>query len=91
MPHKSHPYYDPNIDRKGFVPPKVYRSKNNQTIIHFHKKWENIVNNSKLKDIGYWCKDSKINTEELTNLIIKELSLDDFNIRSTTDLWISHL
>ena len=65
--------------------------KNNQTIIHFHKKWENIVNNSKLKHIGYWCKDSKINTEELTNLIIKELSLDDFNIRSTTDLWISHL
>ncbi len=33
MPHKSHPYYDPNIDRKGFVPPKVYRSKNNPTII----------------------------------------------------------
>ena len=65
--------------------------KNAQTIIRFHKKWENIVNNSKLKDIGYWCKDSKINTEELTNLIIKELSLDDFNIRSTTDLWISHL
>ena len=33
MPHKSHPYYDPNISRKGFVPPKIYRSKNNPTIL----------------------------------------------------------
>lgn len=33
MPHKSHPYYDPNIDRKGFIPPKVYRSNNNPSII----------------------------------------------------------
>lgn len=33
MPHKSHPYYDPNIDRKGFTPPKVYRSNKNPTII----------------------------------------------------------
>lgn len=33
MPHKSHPYYDPNISRKGFIPPKVYRSNNNPSII----------------------------------------------------------
>ncbi len=33
MPHKSHPVYDPEIDRKGFVPPDVYRSKNDPTII----------------------------------------------------------
>ena len=33
MPHKSHPYYDPNIDRKGFIPPKVYRSSKNPSII----------------------------------------------------------
>lgn len=33
MPHKSHPYYNPNIDRKGFTPPKVYRSRNNASII----------------------------------------------------------
>lgn len=33
MPHKSHPYYDPNISRKGFTPPKVYRSRNNRSII----------------------------------------------------------
>lgn len=33
MPHKSHPYYNPNIDRKGFIPPKVYRSRNNPSII----------------------------------------------------------
>lgn len=33
MPHKSHPYYDPNISRKGFIPPKVYRSRNNPSII----------------------------------------------------------
>lgn len=33
MPHKSHPYYNPNISRKGFVPPKIYRSKNNPSII----------------------------------------------------------
>ncbi len=33
MPHKSHPYYDPSIDRKGFIPPKVYRSSKNPSII----------------------------------------------------------
>ena len=33
MPHKSHPYYDPSISRKGFIPPKVYRLNNNPSII----------------------------------------------------------
>lgn len=33
MPHKSHPYYDQSISRKGFYPPKVYRSSNNPSII----------------------------------------------------------
>lgn len=72
----------------------------NTVNVFFHDVQDGINENKELRKIGYWQKtsgknysvDTTFDVSDIKNAIKKELNIseDDFDIRTTSDLWVPH-